>query len=216
STRRRGSGRSARSHSLLRTRQKREDELRSLRRGVRRAQPSAARQPAAGVRPRALHRDRDAVGSAFRSAYRFRRSPIRGGRDTMNARHAGWTVAVTGGGTQHRQRGGMSLWTERARAGLRRTIPWAAVGLAGAVPATIAVSMAIDLIQKRGRKTRVAPRPGTFGSKVAHSQLGIYTDGATLYEDMIAAIDSARDSILMETFIWKNDEAGQRFIDAFN
>ena len=110
----------------------------------------------------------------------------------------------------------MSLWTERARAGLRRTIPWAAVGLAGAVPATIAVSMAIDLIQKRGRKTRVAPRPGTFGSKVAHSQLDIYTDGATLYEDMIAAIDSARDSILMETFIWKNDEAGQRFIDAFN
>jgi len=83
----------------------------------------------------------------------------------------------------------MSLWTERARAGLRRTIPWAAVGLAGAVPATIAVSMAIDLIQKRGRKTRVAPRPGTFGSKVAHSQLDIYTDGATLYEDMIAAID---------------------------
>src|SRR5699024_12811044 len=33
---------------------------------------------------------------------------------------------------------------------------------------------------------------------------------------MIDAIDSARDSILMETFIWKNDEVGQRFIDAFN
>src|SRR5699024_12636628 len=76
--------------------------------------------------------------------------------------------------------------------------------------------MAIDLIQKRGRKTRVAPRPGTFGSKVAHSQLDIYTDGATLYEDMIAAIDSARDSILTETFIWKSDEVGHRFVDAFN
>jgi cardiolipin synthase len=110
----------------------------------------------------------------------------------------------------------MSLSNEQARARLRRTIPWAAAGLVGAVPATIAVSMAIDLIQKRGRKTRVAPRPGTFGSKVAHSQLDIYTDGAALYEDMIAAIDSARDSILMETFIWKNDEVGQRFVDAFN
>jgi cardiolipin synthase len=110
----------------------------------------------------------------------------------------------------------MSLSNEQARARLRRTIPWAAAGLVGAVPATIAVSMAIDLIQKRGRKTRVAPRPGTFGSKVAHSQLDIYTDGATLYEDMIAAIDSARESILMETFIWKNDEVGQRFVDAFN
>lgn len=110
----------------------------------------------------------------------------------------------------------MSLSNEQARARLRRTIPWAAAGLVGTVPATIAVSMAIDLIQKRGRKTRVAPRPGTFGSKVAHSQLDIYTDGATLYEDMIAAIDSARESILMETFIWKNDEVGQRFVDAFN
>src|SRR5699024_2907103 len=85
----------------------------------------------------------------------------------------------------------MSLSNEQALARLRRTIPWAAVGLVGAVPATIAVSMAIDLIQKRGRKTRVAPRPGTFGSKVAHSQLDIYTDGATRYEDMIAAIGSA-------------------------
>ena len=110
----------------------------------------------------------------------------------------------------------MAPLKEQALARLRRTIPWAAAGLAGAVPATIAVSMAIDLLQKRGRKTRVAPRPGTFGSKVAHSQLDIYTDGATLYEDMITAIDSARDSILMETFIWKNDEVGQRFIDAFN
>ena len=99
---------------------------------------------------------------------------------------------------------------------LRRTLPWAVAGLAGAVPATVAVSMAIDLIQKRGRKARTAPRPGTFTSEVAHSRLDIYTDGTTLYDDMIAAIDSAGTSILMETFIWKNDEVGQRFVEAFN
>ena len=51
---------------------------------------------------------------------------------------------------------------------------------------------------------------------VEESELNIYTDGSTLYEAMIDAIDSARESILMETFIWKNDEVGQRFIDAFN
>lgn len=99
---------------------------------------------------------------------------------------------------------------------LRRLVPWAAAGLASAVPATVAVSMAVDLIQKRGRKSRVAPRPGTFSSQVEDSKLDIYTDGSTLYEDMLAAIDSAQESILMETFIWKNDEVGQKFIDAFN
>lgn len=98
----------------------------------------------------------------------------------------------------------------------RRIVPWTVAGLASAVPATIAASMVIDLIQKRGRKTRTAPRPGTFSSTVEESELNIYTDGSTLYEAMIDAIDSARESILMETFIWKNDEVGQRFIDAFN
>ena len=97
-----------------------------------------------------------------------------------------------------------------------RCLPWAVVGLAGAVPATVAASMVVDLIQKRGRKTRAAPRPGTFNAMVEESELNIYTDGSTLYEAMIDAIDSARESILMETFIWKNDEVGQRFIDAFN
>ncbi|WP_098731644.1 phospholipase D-like domain-containing protein [Brevibacterium epidermidis] len=99
---------------------------------------------------------------------------------------------------------------------LRRIVPWAVAGLVSAVPATVAVSMAVDLVQKRGRKSRPAPRPGTFSSTVEQSQLDIYTDGATLYEDMLDAIGSARESILMETFIWKNDEVGQRFINAFN
>ncbi|WP_434591227.1 phospholipase D-like domain-containing protein [Brevibacterium sp. 1718] len=99
---------------------------------------------------------------------------------------------------------------------LRRIVPWVVAGLVSAVPATVAVSMAVDLVQKRGRKSRPAPRPGTFSSTVEQSQLDIYTDGATLYEDMLDAIGSARESILMETFIWKNDEVGQRFINAFN
>lgn len=99
---------------------------------------------------------------------------------------------------------------------LRRLVTWAAAGAACAVPATVAASMAVDLLQKRGRKERKAPRPGTFHSQVENSQLSIYTDGATLYDDMLEAIDSASQSIMMETFIWKNDEVGQKFLDAFN
>ncbi|WP_342667737.1 phospholipase D-like domain-containing protein [Arthrobacter castelli] len=48
------------------------------------------------------------------------------------------------------------------------------------------------------------------------SELSIYTDGAAVYDDMIDAINSARHSVLMEAFIWKNDEVGQRFVDTFN
>ena len=99
---------------------------------------------------------------------------------------------------------------------LRTIAPWAAAGLACAVPLTVGVSLAIDLVQKRGRKRRKAPRPGTFHAAVEDSQLSIYTDGSTLYDDMLDEIAAATESIQMETFIWKNDEVGQQFIDAFN
>lgn len=99
---------------------------------------------------------------------------------------------------------------------LRTIAPWAAAGAACAVPLTVGASLAVDLIQKRGRKQRKAPRPGTFHSRVEDSQLSVYTDGSTLYEDMLDEIGSAAESIQMETFIWKNDEVGQKFIDAFN
>ncbi|SMX67939.1 cardiolipin synthase [Brevibacterium sp. 239c] len=99
---------------------------------------------------------------------------------------------------------------------LRSIAPWAVAGAACAVPLTVGASMAIDLLQKRDREQREAPRPGTFHADVEDSQLGIFTDGETLYEDMLDEIDSAADTIQMETFIWKNDEMGQKFIDAFN
>lgn len=93
----------------------------------------------------------------------------------------------------------------------------AVLGTTFAVPTLAALSVvALDVVKQRERKKRQAARPGMFGSQVEGSELSIYTDGGTLYDDMIAAIDSAEHSVMMETYIWKNDEAGQRFIDAFN
>lgn len=99
---------------------------------------------------------------------------------------------------------------------LRSVATWTAVGAACAVPLTVGASMAIDMVRKRDREQREAPRPGTFHASVEGSQLSIFTDGGTLYEDMLGEIGSARESIQMETFIWKNDEVGQKFVDAFN
>jgi cardiolipin synthase len=46
---------------------------------------------------------------------------------------------------------------------------------------------------------------------VGANELRLYSYGADLYDDMLAAIDSAQESIYLETFIWKGDEVGQRF-----
>lgn len=91
-----------------------------------------------------------------------------------------------------------------------------AAALVGA-QATVIVSLAgLDWWKHRNRKARDAPRPGTFTAQVQESELDIYTSGETLYEDQLKAIDGARESIHMETYIWKNDDVGQRFLDALN
>ena len=82
--------------------------------------------------------------------------------------------------------------------------------------AVIASLVGLDWWKHRNRKVREAPRPGTFSAQVEESELNIYTSGDTVYEDMLQAIDGAEKSVLMETFIWKNDEVGQRFLDSIN
>ncbi|MBD2763850.1 phosphatidylserine/phosphatidylglycerophosphate/cardiolipin synthase family protein [Kocuria sp. cx-455] len=92
-----------------------------------------------------------------------------------------------------------------------------AAGSVAAAQATVIASLAgLDWWKHRNRKVRDAPRPGTFTAQVEDSELKIYTSGATVYEDMLDAIDGAQTSIHMETFIWKNDDVGQRFLDALN
>lgn len=88
---------------------------------------------------------------------------------------------------------------------------------AAAVPVLAAAGLAgADWLMYNDREKRQAPNPGTFRTTLDESDLTIYTSGEQLYEDMLDAIHGAEDSILMETYIWKADEVGQRFIDALN
>ncbi|APX32034.1 cardiolipin synthase B [Brachybacterium sp. P6-10-X1] len=105
-----------------------------------------------------------------------------------------------------------------ARAGrvLVRTVAVGAGALFGAQALVIGSLATVDWIKERGRKVRDAPRPGTFDTQVEGTPFRLYTSGDTLYDDMIEAIDSARSSIQLETFIWKGDDVGQRFLDALN
>lgn len=104
----------------------------------------------------------------------------------------------------------------RGRRILVRTAAVGAGALFGAQALVIGTLATADWLKERDRKVRDAPRPGSFHTRVEETAFRIYTSGDTLYDDMIEAIDSARSSIQLETFIWKSDEVGQRFLDAVN
>ncbi|WP_246321459.1 phospholipase D-like domain-containing protein [Nocardioides panzhihuensis] len=86
------------------------------------------------------------------------------------------------------------------------------------VPLALAVVMSlVDAYRSRGKHGRRAkPFPVTppRTNSVGDGTVTTYTFGNDLYEDMIAAIDGAKKQVLLETYIWKGDEIGQRFKQA--
>lgn len=48
-----------------------------------------------------------------------------------------------------------------------------------------------------------------------NSTIKVYCSGLELYEEMLAEIENAKEYIYFETYIWKDDEIGQRFKEAF-
>ncbi len=72
----------------------------------------------------------------------------------------------------------------------------------------------VDSWRRRGKK----PQPFTTlepqDVRIGAGTVTTYTNGVHLYEDMLAAIDSARHQVLFETYIWKGDETGERFKQA--
>lgn len=74
-----------------------------------------------------------------------------------------------------------------------------------------------DAIKKRDRVKRSGfPRPGSFETTVDSTATTLYTDGETLFDDMLSAIRGSRERVLFETYLWKADDVGQQFRDALN
>jgi cardiolipin synthase len=81
----------------------------------------------------------------------------------------------------------------------------------------VASLMGVTKIRKIVRGLNVEPLPAA--AAVRHeigdgSAATTYTYGAVLFDDMLAAIDAARERVLLESFIIKNDEMGHRFKQA--
>lgn len=78
--------------------------------------------------------------------------------------------------------------------------------------------MAVLVMRSRLRNTRVPPRGFPFFYPlpivVGSSEVQIYTEGGRLVDDMLAAIAAARETIYLETYIWKDDVLGVAFKEA--
>ncbi len=99
----------------------------------------------------------------------------------------------------------------------RGTVKRGLLAMVTAQAVVIAGVVAVDAYERSRRTRRPAfPQPGTFHTTIADTETTVYTYGEDLFEAMIAAIDGAKEQVLLETYIWKGDEVGARFRDAVN
>lgn len=72
----------------------------------------------------------------------------------------------------------------------------------------------VDSYRRRGKKPKPFPVHRGDGVTIGEGTITTYTFGEDLYEDMLDAIEHAQHQVLLETYIWKGDEVGERFKQA--
>src|SRR5437763_10673407 len=93
----------------------------------------------------------------------------------------------------------------RYRFSLLRTL-LGATGLMVALQASVVVILQIiSAYRKHSRQEGSFPHPYLSEVSLGKNHLQLYDYGRDLYEAMLAAIDAAKESIYLETFIWKDD-----------
>lgn len=98
---------------------------------------------------------------------------------------------------------------------LPRLLRRIALVVLGVEAATAGGLIAADSWRRRMRPREVTfPRTEPAELPVGESHTTVYTYGTVLYEDMLEAIEGARERVLFESFIVKDDEVGQRFKEA--
>jgi cardiolipin synthase len=85
---------------------------------------------------------------------------------------------------------------------------WLSGLLLGAQSLVIGVLMAASALRKRRAPPAEFPHERRMIAEVESNEVRVYTFGQDLYNAMLAAIDDARETIFIETFIWKGDPLG--------
>ena len=93
----------------------------------------------------------------------------------------------------------------------RRALLWFLGGLVAVQSLIISVLVFISEWRKRRAPPPAFPHERRQIAEVDGNDVRIYTYGQDLYNAMLAAIDSARETIYLETFIWKADPLGETF-----
>jgi cardiolipin synthase len=89
-----------------------------------------------------------------------------------------------------------------------------AMGLLIALEAiTIIILQIVSAQRKSHRQEGSFPHPQLSEVPLGDNSLQLYDYGRDLYDAMLAAIDTAQESIYLETYIWKGDAVGQEFKD---
>src|SRR5438046_4262899 len=87
-----------------------------------------------------------------------------------------------------------------------------ATGVMVVLEAVVVIILQIVSIQRRHQRQKGSfPHPSLKGVTVGENRLQLYDYGRDLYDAMLAAIDTAQESIYLETYIWKDDAVGQAF-----
>ncbi len=90
------------------------------------------------------------------------------------------------------------------------------VGIALAQAAAVVTVHAIDRmrVQRIPGGVHGFPALEPADTRIGGTSARTYTEGTSLYNDMLEAIDGAQHHIFFETFIWRSDEWGARFKEA--
>jgi cardiolipin synthase len=92
--------------------------------------------------------------------------------------------------------------------GLARRALLSVVSLQLAVAAVLTL---VDSYRRRGKKPKPFPTTPPASVSIGEGTVTTYTFGQDLYDDMLAAIAAAEQQVLLETYIWKGDQMGERF-----
>ena len=76
---------------------------------------------------------------------------------------------------------------------------------------TAAILLLIASLRNRHKHEQSFPHMDLDEVQVGDNRLQLYTYGRDLYDAMFEAIDNARESVYLESFIWKDDEVGWEF-----
>ena len=74
----------------------------------------------------------------------------------------------------------------------------------------------VESLRRKKRKLRKFPVTRNDAVPVQRDEVTVYTYGEYLYEAMLEAIEGAQHHVYFESYIWKSDEMGQKFVDALN